>query len=104
MGTPIKELEKGLKDLKGFATRTTVSINQTSPTSSQGLKHQPKSIHGETHDYSRICSRGWPCQASVEEEALGPVKARCLSEGNARAGSQEWVGEHAHRSRGRGLV
>ena len=92
MGTPIKELEKGLKDLKGFATRTTVSINQTSPTSSQGLKHQPKSIHGETHDYSRICSRGWPCQGSVVEVALGPVMARWPRKRNARARRWELMG------------
>ena len=24
-----------------------------------------------------ICSRGWPCQSSMEGEALGPLKAQC---------------------------
>ena len=41
----------------------------------------------------------------MEREALGPVKARCLSVGEcegreARVGG--WVGAHSHRSRERG--
>jgi hypothetical protein len=38
------------------------------------------------------------------EEALGPVKALCLSVGECEvreAGVCGWVGEHPHRSRGR---
>jgi hypothetical protein len=45
--------------------------------SSQGINHQPRSTHGGIHDSSLICSRGWTCRASVREEDLGPVKARC---------------------------
>ena len=33
-------------------------------------------VHVEgTHGSSHICSRGWPCWASVGEDALGPVMA-----------------------------
>jgi hypothetical protein len=28
---------------------------------SWGLDHQPKRIHGGTHDSGHICGRGWPC-------------------------------------------
>jgi hypothetical protein len=51
------------------------------PLSSQGLNHQPKSTHGGTHGSSCIYSRGWPYLASMGGEALGPVKAQCLSVG-----------------------
>jgi hypothetical protein len=69
-------LEKGLKVLKGFATigKTTISTNWI-PQSSQGLNHQPRSTHGGTQGSNHICSRGWPCLASVGEEAISPVKA-----------------------------
>jgi hypothetical protein len=60
--------------------RTTISANQT-PQSYQILNHQPKSIHGETNGSSCICSRGWPCWASMGGEALGLVKVRCPSVG-----------------------
>jgi hypothetical protein len=55
--TPMEELGGGLKELRGFATigRTTISTNQT-PQSFQGLNHQPKSTHGETHGSSCIWS------------------------------------------------
>ena len=42
----------------------------------------------------------------MEEEALGPVKARCPSLGECQGGEVRvggWMGEHAHRSKGRGL-
>ena len=35
-----------------------------------------------------ICSRGWPCRASMGGEALGPVKAQCPSAGECQ-GSEE---------------
>jgi hypothetical protein len=53
---------------------TIISTNEK-PQSSQGLNHEPKSTHGGTHGSSRICNKGWVCLASVEGEALGPVKA-----------------------------
>jgi hypothetical protein len=73
----MEELEKELKELKGFAIHRKNNINQPEPQNFQGLNHQPKSIHGETHGSSCICSRGWPCWTSMGGEALGPEKARC---------------------------
>jgi hypothetical protein len=63
--------------------RTTISTKQIPLLllSSQGLNHQPKNTHGGIHGSSCICSRGWPYLASMEREALGPVKARCPSVG-----------------------
>jgi hypothetical protein len=83
----MEELEKGLKELKGFATigRTTILTNQT-PQSSQGLNHQTKSTHGATHGSSHIYSRGWPWWASIGREALGPLKAQCPSVGEFEGG------------------
>jgi hypothetical protein len=74
---------KGLKELKGVCNPiggTTISTNETLQIS-QGLNNQPKSTHGGTHGSNRICSRGWPCWASMGGEALGPVKATCPSVG-----------------------
>jgi excinuclease UvrABC nuclease subunit len=48
--------------------------------SSQGLNHQPKNIHGGTHDSSCVCIGGWTYLASMSREAL-PVKALCPSVG-----------------------
>jgi hypothetical protein len=41
----------------------------------------------------------------VRGKALGPVKAQCPSVGECQSGEVGvggWVGEHPHRSRGRG--
>jgi hypothetical protein len=75
-GSPMKELEKGLKELKCVCSPiggTTIWTNQY-PQSSQGLNHQPKITHGGTHDSSCMCSSGWPSWSSVREEGLGPVR------------------------------
>jgi hypothetical protein len=81
-GSPMEELDKWLKELKGFEThRKNNNTNQPDPRSFQGLNHQPKSTHGGTHGSSRICSRGYPYRTSVRWEALGPVKAQCPSVG-----------------------
>jgi hypothetical protein len=85
MRSPMEELEKALKQLKGFAAhRRNNNINQQDhhhlhPQSSHRLNHQPKSTHGGTHGSSHICSREWPCGISTGGEALGPVKANCPS-------------------------
>jgi hypothetical protein len=61
-----------------------ISTNQ-SPQSSQGLSHQLRNTHGETHGSSHMCSKGWPCQASRKGgEALGSVKAQCPSVGECQ--------------------
>jgi hypothetical protein len=79
----MKELEKQLKDLKGFAVPQEKQQYQPTrpPQSFQGLNHQSKSTHGVTHGSSHIGSRGWPCWASTGREALVPVKAKFPSVG-----------------------
>jgi len=42
----VRERTEGAEGVCNFIGRTTISANQ-SPQSSQGLNHQPKSIHGE---------------------------------------------------------
>ena len=75
----------------------TISTNQTTQ-SSQGLNHQPKSIHGGNHDSRYICSRGWPYLTSVGgEEGLMP---QCRGMLKGEAGVGEWVEEHLHRGKG----
>jgi hypothetical protein len=99
-GSPMEELEKGLKELRGLQPHRENHINQPGPLpphpqSSQGLSHQPKSTHGGTHDSSHICSRGWPCWPSMRGEALDPVKVQCSSIGEfegREAGVGGWVG------------
>jgi hypothetical protein len=59
---------------------------------------------------NHICSRGWPCQASKGEEALGPLKGQCprveeCQGGKARVGRSVdgWEGGRTtHRSSGSG--
>jgi hypothetical protein len=70
----VRERTEGAEGVCNPIGRTTIAINQTLQ-SSQGLNHQPKSTHGETHSFSHICSRGWTYWTSKGEEALDPVKA-----------------------------
>jgi hypothetical protein len=72
------------------------------PQSSQGLNHQPKSTHVGTHGFSRICSRGWPCHASMEGEAFGHVKAQCHIVGECQD-REAGVGGLGNRGRGDGI-
>jgi hypothetical protein len=67
----VKGRTEGAEGVCNPIGRTTISTNQT-PQSSQGLNHQPKSIHGLVHDSSYICSRELPYQGG---EALGPLEA-----------------------------
>jgi hypothetical protein len=70
---------------------TTIWTNKY-PQSSLGLNHQSKKIHGGTHGSSYICSRGWPSQSSIRGEAVGPVKAQCLSVGEIQGQKAEVSG------------
>ena len=96
------ERTEGAEGLCNHIGRKTISTNQT-PQSSQGLNHQQKSTDGGTRGSCCICSSGWPCLASMGEEALGPVKAQfpsiweCLK---SEVGVGAWMVEHPHRSRG----
>jgi hypothetical protein len=98
-GSPVKELQ-GAEGVSSPIRETTIWTNQY-PQSSQGLNHQPKSTHGETHGSSFICSRRWPSLASMVEEALGLVKALCSSVGECQ-GQEAGVGGWVSRGRGRG--
>jgi hypothetical protein len=42
-----------------------IAPNTPLPQSSQGVNHQPMSIHGGTLGSSCICNRGWPYLASM---------------------------------------
>jgi hypothetical protein len=77
--------------------RATVLTNWTSPPpqSFQELNHRREGTHGATHSSSHMCSRGWPCQASMEGETLGLVGAQCPRKARVVGG------ECPHRSRGR---
>jgi len=89
---------EGADSVCNLIGRTTISTNH----SSQGLNHQPRSTHGGTHGSTCICSRGWPCQASMGEGALGPVKVQCpcVEEFQGReVGVDQRVGAHLHRIR-----
>jgi hypothetical protein len=103
IGSPMKELEKGPKELKGFtAPQEEHQYELTStPQSSQGLNHKPKSTHGGTHGSSYICSRRWPSQSLMGGEALVPVKALCPSVGECQ-GQEAGVGGLVSRGWGRG--
>ena len=74
----VGERTEGAEGVCNHIERTTMSTNQIHQ-SSQGLNHQPKSTHGGTHGSSCICSKGWPCLASMGGEGLGPVKPQCPS-------------------------
>jgi hypothetical protein len=69
----MEELEKGLKELRGFCSPmegTTVSTGQI-PLSFQELDHQPKKSHGVTHGSGCIYVKGWTCWTSVGGETSG---------------------------------
>ena len=54
----MEELEKGLKELKGFAIVCYLVV---------GLNHQPKSAHGGTHGPAVYVAEDgpWSCEGSV---------------------------------------
>jgi len=68
--------------------RTTISSNQT-PQSSQGLNHQPKSIHGRTHASSHICSIGWAVSGINGKRGLWSYKGSRMP---VQGGRRELVG------------
>jgi hypothetical protein len=56
-----------------------------------GTKPPTKEYTWRKHGSSHICSRGWPCWASMGGEALGPLKALCPSI-QGREGRSGWAG------------
>ena len=83
----MEEMEKGLKDLRGFAAPW------PDPQSSWGQEHQLKNTHGAGH----ICGRRWPCWTSVGGEALNPegIQCPCVEEFQGRRmGVGGWRSTH----------
>jgi len=108
-GTPMEERERteGTEGVCNPIGRTTISTNQTvpsSPRSFQGLRNQLESRHVGTHVSRHKCSRERHCLASIEGEALGPVKTPFPSVGECQGvevGVYGWESEHPLRSMGR---
>jgi hypothetical protein len=98
----VRARTEGAKGVYNPIERTTISTNQTCHPELPGLSHQPRNTHG----FSCICSRGWPCHASMGAEVLGPMKAwqmsQCRGIKDWEVGEGGWVEGHPHRSRGRG--
>jgi hypothetical protein len=84
----VRERTEGAEGVCNPIGRT---ISSSLSSNLQGLNHQPKSTHGGTHGSRCICSRGWPCQASMEGEALVPMKAQFPNVGECQGGRWEWV-------------
>jgi hypothetical protein len=85
-GSTMEELEKGFKELRGFAApwREQQCQQARPPWSSQGLDHQPKKTHRATHGTGHICGRRWLYWTSVGEEGLEPEGVWCPSVGECQ--------------------
>jgi hypothetical protein len=70
MGSLVEELEKGLKELKGFSSLYEEQEYQPTRPPRVSMDYAIN-----THGSSCICSRGWPCHASMGGEALASMKA-----------------------------
>jgi hypothetical protein len=77
----------------------TINMNQPGPPELPRIKYQPKRTHAGPHVANHICSRWWPCQVSMGEEALSPMRAQCPSVGEYQDQEAEMGGLV---SRGRG--
>ena len=100
------ELEKGLKEMRGFAAHGESNRGNWSDCwRSWTLEHQAKNTNGGTHGSGHICGREWSYWASVGREALGPDRVPCPRVGECqgkKTGVSRCVAEHPHRGRGRG--
>ena len=84
----MEEMEKGLKDLRGFAAPW------PDPQSSRGQEHQVKNTHGAGH----TCGEDGFVGHQWEQRPSGLMVFNAPVEGIAGVGG--W--EHPHRVRGRG--
>jgi hypothetical protein len=104
MGSPMEELKKGVKELRGVADPT-VSTDQTPGAPGNWTTNQKVYMEGPMTPAGRVCGRGWPCWTSVEGAILvtmgvsGPSVGECQGR---KVGVGGWVGEYPHRGRGRG--
>jgi hypothetical protein len=105
-GVPGGGVGEGIEGAEGVCIpvgRVTMSTGQIL-LSSRELDHQPKSTHGGPMAPATCVAED--CWTSVRGEALGPEGLRCPSVGECqgrKAGVGEWVEEHPHRGRGRGM-
>jgi len=87
----VRERTEGAEGVCNPIGRTTIPTNQTAQ-SSQGLNHHSKSAHGPMAPATYVAEDGWPCRASMEGEAFGPVNARCPSVGKCHGREAEGSG------------
>jgi hypothetical protein len=83
-----REMTQGAEGVFSPTGGTTIQTNQY-PQSSQGVNHQSKGTHRETHGSSCICHKGRPCGTSMRGKVPGLVKAQCPSVGQCQ--DMEWV-------------
>ena len=86
----LTEMTEGAKGDCITIQRTTVVTNWT-PQNSQGLSHQPKSIHALVHGPRYVCTRVL-CLASVGGIHLVFWRFDVPEKGKARVMRWEWVG------------
>jgi hypothetical protein len=85
-----RERTEGVQGACNPIGRTTISTNHI-PQSSQGLNHQPKTIHPAAY----VAEDGWPCLSSMGGGSLGTMKAQFPSVGKfqgSEVGVSGWVG------------
>jgi hypothetical protein len=75
----MEELEKGLKELKGFASpqekQQYNNNNQPDPPELPGTKPLTKEYTWRGHGSSRICNKGQPFRTSMRGGVIDPLKA-----------------------------
>jgi hypothetical protein len=101
----MKELEKGPKNLKGFAAPKEEQQYELTctPRAHWGINHLPKKTHGGIHDSSCLCSRGCPSRSSMGGETLGPVTVLCPSVGECQ-GQETGAGKLVSRGSREGIA
>ena len=100
----MEELERGLKELRGFAApwrKQQCQLARSLELPGTGPHTQPKSTHGGTHGSGHMCGRRWSCWTSVRGAALGLEGFQCPSVGEFQSRKVEWVRKHPHRGRWR---
>ena len=86
----VRERTEGAEGICNSIGKIIISTNQAPTPELPRTKLPTKGCtwSDPTHGSSCICSRGWPCKASMGGEALGPVKAQCPSVGECQGGER----------------
>jgi hypothetical protein len=87
----MEKLEKGLKELRGFASPMEGSNSFNWPDPLELPETGPPTKEYTWRD-PWLWPHMWSCWTSLGGEALGPVGVRCPSVGKFQGGRQEWVG------------